>query len=586
MFGYLETVEIQVVMSLLKIIDNPINDIALVTVLRSMIGGFTDNELIKIRLENKNKNFYEAMCEYKNIEEADIELKEKVNDFLEKIDEFRRYKEYMPLDEFIWKLYLDTGYYNYVSLMPNGTLRVANLKILFEKAKQYEKTSFKGLYNFISFIDKLKLSSKDMSGAKLIGENENVVRIMSIHKSKGLEFPVVFLAGTGKKFNVQDLNTNIVLLHQDIGIGPKYINYKKGITYNTLAREAIKYKSKNEIISEEMRILYVALTRAKEKLIITGMDKDYKKSTDKKEELLNTYKSISEDNRINSNITKNYLSYLDWLELIYINSKERLKDTLILNTYKKEKLLNNIFKEEEKEERDLKEELDKTEVREESSIKNKLNWEYKYKRANDILTKSSVSKIKSMKLDLEETEMLEYKVPEFLEETKLTPAQKGTLMHLVLQKLDEKTNYDKEKIEELILNLKEKRIIKEKDISEIDIDKIYNFTKTNIWNELKSAKVIEKERPFYINIPAKEIYDEDIEEEILVQGIIDLYYITKDDKLVLVDYKTDRVKKEAELIEKYKIQLEIYKRALEKSLNKKVYKTLLYSTNLSKEIEL
>lgn len=587
MFGYLETVEIQVVMSLLKIIDNPINDIALVTVLRSMIGGFTDNELIKIRLENKNKNFYEAMCEYKNIEEADIELKEKVNDFLEKIDEFRRYKEYMPLDEFIWKLYLDTGYYNYVSLMPNGTLRVANLKILFEKAKQYEKTSFKGLYNFISFIDKLKLSSKDMSGAKLIGENENVVRIMSIHKSKGLEFPVVFLAGTGKKFNVQDLNTNIILLHQDIGIGPKYINYKKGITYNTLAREAIKYKSKNEIISEEMRILYVALTRAKEKLIITGMDKDYKKSTDKKEELLNTYKSISEDNRINSNITKNYLSYLDWLELIYINSKERLKDTLILNTYKKEKLLNNIFKEEEKEERDLKEELDKTEVREESSIKNKLNWEYKYKRANDILTKSSVSKIKSMKLDLEETEMLEYKVPEFLEEeTKLTPAQKGTLMHLVLQKLDEKTNYDKEKIEELILNLKEKRIIKEKDISEIDIDKIYNFTKTNIWNELKSAKVIEKERPFYINIPAKEIYDEDIEEEILVQGIIDLYYITKDDKLVLVDYKTDRVKKEAELIEKYKIQLEIYKRALEKSLNKKVYKTLLYSTNLSKEIEL
>ena len=156
-------------MSLLKIIDNPINDIALVTVLRSMIGGFDDNELIKIRLENRNFNFYKAMCEYIKIETVDVNLKNKVKEFLEKIEEFRRYKEYMPLNEFIWKIYLDTGYYNYVSLMPNGALRVANLKILFEKAKQYEQTSFKGLYNFISFIDKLKLSNKDMTGAKLIG---------------------------------------------------------------------------------------------------------------------------------------------------------------------------------------------------------------------------------------------------------------------------------------------------------------------------------------------------------------------------------------------------------------------------------
>ena len=245
--GYLDSIEINVMMSLLKIIDNPMNDIALVTVLRSMIGGFTDNELIQIRIENKNKTFYEAMCEYvveatssrQQFEETtngnvaahsvqhssettyDIDLKNKIQNFLNKIKSFREEKEYMPLDEFIWKIYLDTGYYNYVSLMPNGTLRVANLKILFEKAKQYEKTSFKGLYNFISFIDKLRLSNKDMSGAKLIGENDDVIRIMSIHKSKGLEFPVVFLSGTGKRFNVQDLNTNPILMHQDIGIRTK-----------------------------------------------------------------------------------------------------------------------------------------------------------------------------------------------------------------------------------------------------------------------------------------------------------------------------------------------------------------------------
>ena len=208
-------------MSLLKIIDNPINDIALVTVLRSMIGGFNDNELLEIRIGNTKKSFYEAMCEYIEKENVNENLKLKVKSFLQKIEEFRKLEEYMPLNEFIWKLYLDTGYYSYVSLMPNGNLRASNLKMLFEKAKQYEKTSFKGLYNFISFIDKLKLSSGDMSGAKLIGENEDVVRIMSIHKSKGLEFPVVFLSGTSKKFNMQDLNKDNILLHQDLGLRPK-----------------------------------------------------------------------------------------------------------------------------------------------------------------------------------------------------------------------------------------------------------------------------------------------------------------------------------------------------------------------------
>lgn len=195
----------------------------------------------------------------------------------------------MALDELIWQIYLDTGFYNYVTLLPNGALRQANLKMLFERAKQYESASFKGLFNFISFIDKLHTSSGDLSSAKLIGENENVIRIMSIHKSKGLEFPVVFLCGTGKQFNMQDLNKNI-LLHQDIGIGPKYINTERSIEYNTLAKEAIKIQSKVEALSEEMRVLYVALTRAKEKLIITGISKDVEKSFNEKQDLIEIYK--------------------------------------------------------------------------------------------------------------------------------------------------------------------------------------------------------------------------------------------------------------------------------------------------------
>ncbi len=574
-------------MSLLKIIDNPMNDIALVTVLRSMIGGFTDNELVEIRVENKNMSFYESMLKYKEIDGANEKIQNKVKDFLDKIENFKRYKEYMPLNEFIWKIYLDTGYYNYVSLMPNGRLRAGNLRLLFEKAKQYEKTSFKGLYNFVTFIDKIKLSNKEMSGAKLIGENEDVVRIMSIHKSKGLEFPVVFLSGTGKKFNVRDLNNNLVLLHQDIGIGPKYINYKEGIRYNTLAREAIKYKSKIEMISEEMRILYVALTRAKEKLIITGIDKDYQKSIEKKEEILNAYKSISNGNKINKNITQGYLSYLDWMELVSLNSKEKLKGVLTTNVHRKEELLKTLLQEDKRVELDFTEELKKAKVEQAEKIKEKLNWEYKYKILNNISTKSSVSKIKSMKLDLNEETQIAYNVPEFLKEEKaLTSAQKGTLIHLVLQKLDEKVNYDRDKIKELLESLKEKNIITYKEMLAVNVEMIYNFIETNIWQELKVAKVIERERPFYINIPAKEIYEEDIEENILVQGVIDLYYITNDNKLVLVDYKTDKVKEEAELIKKYKMQLEIYKRALEKSLNREVDKMLIYSVYLNKEIKI
>ncbi len=397
------------------------------------------------------------MCDYIKKEEADERLKEKVRNFLEKLETFKREQEYLPLNEFIWKIYLDTGYYSYVSLMPNGTLRASNLKMLFERAKQYESTSFKGLYNFISFIDKLKLSSKDMSGAKLIGENEDVIRIMSIHKSKGLEFPVVFLCGMSKDFNVRDLNQDIILLHQDLGLGPKYINYEEGESYTTLAREAIKIKSKQEMISEEMRVLYVALTRAKEKLLITGLDKDYKKNIAQKEELLNSYSN--EEGKINKNIIQKYLSYLDWIELVYLKREKELKEILEVNIHKKQQILKQVLIKEEKKEIDLSEKLKKVENKQKDKIKKVLEWEYKYKIPKNVLTKTSVTKIKNMKQEIEEEKKIEYKIPEFLEKEKssLTSAEKGTLMHLILQKLNEQVEYDKEKLTKLIDRIRKKR---------------------------------------------------------------------------------------------------------------------------------
>ncbi|MCI8616995.1 MAG: hypothetical protein HFJ60_01875 [Clostridia bacterium] len=597
---YLDSIEIQTIMSLLKIIDNPMQDIPLVTVLRSNIGGFTDNELVQIRLSDKYDNFYNCMLKARV--DVNLELKNKIERFLENIKKWRKEQEYLALDELVWKIYSDTGYYNYVGLMPNGNLRQANLKMLFERAKKYETASFKGLYNFINFIDKLKTNSGDMSSAKIIGENDDVIRIMSIHKSKGLEFPVVFLVNSNKKFNEQDIMKNPVLLHQEMGIGAKYIDYNAQVQYDTLTREAVKNVIRNESISEEMRILYVALTRAKEKLIITGISNDLVNQIESVEKQKEIYPR--KDGKINPILVKKYKSYLDWIMLVYLYEKNNTEHLIELNKIYPSEIING--KKEYVQESDknkIVELLDTKEISEDllNNIKCKIEYEYKNKLATTIPTKSSVTKLKQMKekqigVDIEEISRVEeteitFHKPKFLEEEKdekITSAQKGTLIHLCMQKLNPKEQYDLQKIQDLINDLEQKQIITEKEADAINIYKILDFTKSKIWEQLKTAKEIYQEKPFYINVPAKTIYEQEIDENVLVQGIIDLYYIDKDNNLILLDYKTDYVEKgkEYELIEKYKTQLELYKQALEQALHKKVDKTYIYSVYLGKEIEL
>lgn len=616
---YLDSIEIENIMSLLRIIDNPIQDIPLVTVLRSNIGKFTDDELVEIRLSDKYDNFYNAMQKAKiNVGKN---LQEKIEKFLTNLEKWRKEQEYLALDEFIWKLYSDTGYYNYVGLMPNGELRQANLKMLFERAKQFETASFKGLYNFINFIEKLKLSSGDLGSAKLIGENDDVIRIMSIHKSKGLEFPVVFLANTGKQFNLMDLNKNI-LLHQELGIGVKYINYDKQVQYDTLSKSAIKSKVFTETLSEEMRILYVALTRAKEKLYITGTMNDYEKEIEKMKIQVERYSKNG--NKINQILIKKYKKYLDWINLVYLYEKGNTKDLIEYNVLEKEEIIKKC-KRIEQEEIDVVKILDehKKDKEEIKKIEKILNFEYKHKLAITIPTMSSVTQIKQMQDNikgskvgkedkekavqkLDKSEFLkenkvgkEYKKeemiitfdkPKFLKEDKedkLTNAEKGTLVHLCMQHLNEKVEYNLEKIKELVEELERKEIITSKEKENINLYKILEFTKSNIWKEMKKAKKVYKERPFFINILAKEIYKEEIEEKILIQGIIDLYYINENDEIILVDYKTDYVErgKEQELIEKYKKQLELYCKAIEEANKKQVSRIYIYSVYLGREIE-
>lgn len=393
---------------------------------------------------------------------------------------------------------------------------------------------------------------------------------MSIHKSKGLEFPIVFLSGAGKQFNMQDLNEQI-LLDQDMGFGPKYINFERKIEYNTIAKEAIKIKSKTELLSEEMRLLYVALTRAKEKIIITGVEKDLQKILENKQKELDMYDGAQ---KIPLNLVKKSKTYLDWLEYVYLFNKEKniiefnkivleSQKTKEENDNKKEKKI-DVIKDISKEQ---KEEVNK-----------KLTWKYKYIESTKIEGKTSVSAIAK---DSEKNIQIVEK-PKFMQNIEtLNKAEIGTLMHLILQKLDFRENYNEKTLNDLIQKLIYLNIVTEKQSQYIDKKRLLEFTKTELFKEIQNAKEIYKEQPFHSSV-----IDENTKEKILIQGIIDLYYINQNNEIVLVDYKTDYVEKnnEQELIEKYKTQLAIYKKAIEEALNKNVEKVYIYSVYLNKEI--
>ena len=471
--------------------------------------------------------------------------------------------------------------------MQNGGIRQANLKMLFERAKEYEKTSFKGLFNFIRFIEKLKSENSDLSSAKIIGENENVVRIMSIHKSKGLEFPVVFLCNSSKKMNTEDLKGEL-LLHKDLGFGPKYIDSDRKLEYPTLAEEAMKLCLKNEAISEEMRILYVALTRAREKLIITAVRENEEKELDKRRKALNIYFN---EKKINQNLLKSKSSYLDWIEYVILNYEIQGKkyDYLDFKIIKSCEIVENEIEENEKEK------IDFSKYNNFEKLEKKLNWKYENEELRDVPIKTTVSNLKKMEnegvdfFNLTNTKIgLENRTPKFLQDEKITSSRIGTLTHLVLQKLNFNDVKSEDDVKEVIEWLISKKFIKLEEAKKISTKKIFDFVNSEFALKIKNSKKVYKERPFCLSIPTSRIFKENKNNsEILVQGIIDLYYEKEDGNLCLVDYKTDFVENdENELIEKYKVQLELYKEALEKGTGKKVEDVYIYSLYLNKAIKL
>jgi len=595
--GYFKTVEIQIVLSLLQIIDNPLQDIPLLSVLRSPIGGFDVEELAKIRLLDKEGPFYYAL---RKAEDSSNELGIKAREFTEKLGNWREQALYTAVDQLIWKLYSETAYYSFVGTMVGGEQRQANLRLLFERARQFEKSSYKGLFNFINFINRMKESSGDLGTAKTLSENENVVRIMSIHKSKGLEFPVCFVSGCGKRFNMMDLNDK-VLLHHEMGFGPEFTDVEKRIAYPTVQKQAVKAKIRLETISEEMRILYVAFTRAREKLIITGSVRDFNKTIVKW-----SGRATSKGDKLQEYAMLKAMNYLDWI----VPSVLRHKTFSALRDYADEKgcFVGQLLQDDS--EWDFskwnKEELGKGEVLEEGKlnadfaklledeenselseeINRRLGFSYGYKKVEGLESKFTVTEIKRRFQELEGKSLIKddfsqmIKKPTFIEEKKgFTAAEKGTIQHFVMQHIDlnMETSMDsiKEKLEEMVGRV----LLTREQADAVNIKTINSFLQSELCERMKKAVSMYREVPFNLQIQPGELgYDGATDEMILLQGILDCYFVEEDGRAVIVDYKTDWVQNDAKTLakERYTLQLAMYKRALESIEGVEVKEVFVY----------
>lgn len=557
--GYFESYEIKIMLSLLSIIDNPYQDIPLLSVLKSPIGGFTPDEIMDIRLVNEEAYLYENMLALDN---------KKIKDFIERLNSYREESSYLKIHELIWKLCTETGFYGYVAALPYGNERRANLKLLFKKGKDFEDGNFKGLFNFINFINKFKENSGDFGSARSIGENENVVRLMSIHKSKGLEFPVVFLIRCNKNVNFGDVRKKLVY-HNDLGIAMDYTDINKRVVMTSIIRNLMKNTLKNDILSEEMRLLYVAMTRAKYKLIITA--------------------SVS-----STNIEKSYLKWEDGLTYAlgklsnsYINSAKNFLDFIMPGA-----MYNKIFDIKNWEMNDIskssfveREFINNSDINENvyKEITRRLSYEYPFEKFTKLPGFVTVTELKRrweiFDDDNDFNRDIAIDSPRFLSGGRNFKGNEvGSLNHLILQYLDLNKEYTYESLnEELDKMISEDRINQNQRMF-IMLNNIMNFLSSNLVERIRKSSMVMKEFPIQSLFSSRELFDLDFDDEnnepIMVQGIIDLFF-EEDDEIVLLDYKTDR-KVDESLIHEFERQLNIYSKCIEKILGKKVKEKLIY----------
>ncbi|WP_158736240.1 helicase-exonuclease AddAB subunit AddA [Alteribacillus sp. YIM 98480] len=600
--GYFQAVEINIMLSLLQVIDNPRQDIPLASVLRSPIVGMNEEELAQIRLMNKKNTFFDALKESVIAGPASV-WKEKALLFYEKLRVWRERARSESLSEFIWDLLQETGYYDFAGGLPGGKQRQANLLALYDRARSYEKTSFRGLFRFLRFIERIQERGDDLGTARALGEQEDVIRLMTIHKSKGLEFPVVFIAGLNKQFNFQDVHRN-VLLHKELGIGAKSIDPNQRVIKESIPQLAVKKRIHRENIAEEMRVLYVAMTRAKEKLILVGTLK-------KAEKTLNDWLEyrqhgewiLPEVDRLKAK------SYADWIgpalfrhhsakawqqveescgftEVYYYPSNWKI--TFVEHQDLQEADEDIVTVEQEVEQALKQQQPVNAQSEYMDDIEKKLSWSYPYQASVSHRSKQTVSEYKRTLQD-------EYSEPAFqpafqsqhaerplfMQQKNTRPAERGTAVHTVMEHIPLETTISKENCQHYITELVYKELLSEEQANMVEASEIVSFFSSSLGERMKKASQVFREIPFSYGL--KKSSDKDL---ILIQGAVDCVFRDERGQLVLIDYKTDAFKSRfpdnintavTMMKDRYQSQMDLYLEALSNIWQEEIQEAYLYA---------
>lgn len=598
--GYFLAIEIRTVLNYLRILDNPRQEIAFAAVLYSKIAGMRSEELAQIRILDERISLYEAAKIY-CIQGEDTLIKKKLKEFFSCYDELRQKVCHSKVGELILEIYERTGFYHYVAAMPGGERRQGNLEMLLEQAAVFEAGSYSGLFQFVRYVERLLKKNIDY-GESISYDGSNAVRITSIHKSKGLEYPVVILAGMGKLFNHQDIREKIVI-HSDYGLGLDCIDFQKRTKIETLQKKVLQRFTVLENLGEELRLFYVAMTRAKEKLILLGSIKQLNKTWNK---YVNTpdflpYSSLAQAR-----------SYLDYAAPVILKEcfipmyGEEMPDKsgLFSITILKEADLKQ--QPEEKQARKIKElQLGMvSEVSLQNTLQECLLYQYPFTMDIALPIKISVSELKKLSQQ-EEAKENEIELPQFVkEETRTLPAflqkenvihgaDRGTLYHRILEKITPCKAKNKEQIVKAIVQLMEQGILseQEKDVlvsGQVELEAFYTSKLAGRMRQAEEKNLLFLEQPFVMGIPYHQVQEAyEGNETIMIQGMIDAYF-EELDGLVLVDYKTDRIAPgdEEVLVKRYHKQFYYYEQALCQLTGKPIKEKIIFSFSLLKEIKM
>ncbi|WP_010286801.1 helicase-exonuclease AddAB subunit AddA [Kurthia massiliensis] len=598
--GYFEELEVMIMMNTLRIIDNPYQDIPLASVLRAPFVGMTENDLAAIRLAEPKGAFYDALKTFVLRERSGLHAKtaEKLQRFLLQFDDWRDLARRGSLAELIWQVYMDTNYYEMAGAMSNGKQRQANLRALYDRAVAYEKTAFRGLFRFLRFVDRIRLRGEDLGTAKAISQSENVVRLMTIHASKGLEFPYVFVAGLGRSFNKMDFHLPY-LFDQDFGLAVKMIDPEKRLQYTSLPFLAVKEKKLLEMKSEEMRILYVAMTRAKEKLYLVGHVKDWETTQVRWQEMLH----LSLDEPLPPYVRRTANSYFDWIgPAVARHADYQTQLSLPLAARKDEpsRFDIQIVDVTQFQAADITEEatdVPQTVVEQPllTRITETFDTPYPYKNRLHKRSKASVSELKRLQTlaqqELPEifndTKASSQRVatrPRFMQQRTMTAAEAGTAMHTVMQHAPQQGFKTIAEVASFVEKLVDKELLTPSEGKTVYYKNVLSFFDTNIGHVFQQAKSLHRELPFTYRRA-----DEDGDDQI-VQGIIDCLIETTDGEWILLDYKTDHLQHvedpESVLRDRYAVQLDIYTEAIEHILSIRIAQKVIYAFDIAKTVVL